>query len=105
MNGSRGCWKYVLTYDCTYTYVESMYNAQVLCPGDLIRGHVILKTPLALGVQITSLIVSHKVREMSDLDVRGLVQHENLATDKSKCEGVLEEMELDDVIQGEEGTV
>lgn len=65
---------------------------------------MILKTPLALGVQITSLVASHKVRDFSELDIRGLVQHEHLATEKSKCDGVLQEMEVDDVIQGEEGT-
>lgn len=64
---------------------------------------MVLKTPLALGIQITSLVASQKVRDMSGLDVRGLVQYENLATEKSKCEGVLQEMEVDDVIQGEEG--
>ena len=67
---------------------------------------MILKTPLALGVQITSL-VSSKVRDFSGLDVRGLVRCENLDTERSKCEGVLQEMEVDDVIQGEEegGTI
>lgn len=65
---------------------------------------MIIKTPLALGVQITSLVASCKVRDFSECDIRGLVQHENLATDKSKCEGVLQEMEVDDVVQGEEGT-
>lgn len=65
---------------------------------------MILKTPLALGVQITSLVASHKVRDMSGLDVRGLVRFENLAADRSKCEAVLKEMEVDDVIQGEAGT-
>lgn len=77
---------------------------QLLTPGDIVRGHVILKTPLALGVQITSLVASSKVRDFSGLEIRGLVQHENLATDKTRCDGVLQEMEVDDVIQGEGGT-
>ena len=76
----------------------------MLTPGDIVRGHVLLKTPLALGVQITSLVASSKVRDFSGLEIRGLVQHENLATEKSRCEGVLKEMETDDVIQGEGGT-
>lgn len=77
-----------------------MILLQLLCPGDIVRGHVVLKSPLALGVQITSLVASHKVRDMCGLDVRGLLRLENLDTEKSKCEGVLKEMEVDDVIQG-----
>lgn len=75
--------------------------SQLLSPGDIVRGHVILKSPLALGVQITSLVASAKVRDFTGLDVRGLVQQENLSDNKSKCESVLSEMELEDVIQGE----
>lgn len=65
------------------------------------RGHVILKSPLALGIQITSLVASSKVRDFSGLDVRGLVQHENLSEDRSKRDRVLQDMEMEDVVQGE----
>lgn len=82
------------------------FHLQLLSPGDIVRGHVILKTPLALGVQITSLVASQKVRELSGLDLRGLVHHEHLATERIRCGPVLQEMEVDDVIQGEEaGTI
>ena len=64
------------------------------------RGHVILKTPLALGVRITSLVSSRKVRDLSQLDMRGLVKRENLAAERSRREEVLKEMEVDDVVQG-----
>lgn len=73
----------------------------MLSPGDIVRGHVILKTPLALGVQITALVASCKARELSRLDVRGLVQHEDLSAEEEKCEGVLEEMEVEDCVQGQ----
>ena len=59
-----------------------------------------LKTPLALGVQVTSFIASDKVRDFLDLDIRGLVHHENLAAEEGRCEGVLKEMELEDVVHG-----
>lgn len=59
-----------------------------------------LKTPLALGVRITSLVSSRKVRDLSQLDVRGLVKRENLAAERSRREEVLKEMEVDDVVQG-----
>ncbi len=62
---------------------------------------MILKGPLALGIQITSLVASGKVRDFTGLKVRGLVQFENLSDDKSRCEGVMDEMELEDVVQGE----
>lgn len=62
---------------------------------------MILKTPLALGVQITGLVASRKAREFSGLDLRGLVQHEDLAAEEDRCEGVLEEMEVDDSVQGQ----
>lgn len=73
---------------------------QVISPGDIVRGHVILKTPIALGVRITSLVGSLTVRGLCGLDVRGLVQLENLADRKSRCEGVLEEMQMEDCVQG-----
>ena len=80
--------------------VLSIFLLQVMLPGDIVRGHVILKTPLALGIQVTSLIASAKVRDFTGQDVQGLVQYENLADDESRCEGVLREMELEDVVQG-----
>ena len=61
---------------------------------------MILKTTVALGVLVTSLVGSSKVREMSDLDVRGLVSLESLASNKDKCEGVLDDMQVHDVVQG-----
>lgn len=75
-------------------------SLQLIIVGDIVRGHVILKTAVALGVLVTSVVGSCKVREMSDLDVRGLVPLESLASDKDRCEGVLEDMQMQDVVQG-----
>ena len=60
-----------------------------------------MKSPCALGLQLTSLVASHKVREFTGLDVRGLVQLEDLAEELSKCEGVLMDMQVDDCVQGQ----
>ena len=67
------------------------------------RGHVILKSSVALGVQVTSLVASAKVRDFNGLDIRGVVQQENLSEDRSRCERVMNEMEMEDVVQGEIG--
>lgn len=74
---------------------------QILSPGDVVRGHVILKSPVALGVQITKLVGCHKTREFSGLNIRGLVQCQDLSSEEGKCEGVLEEMEEEDCVQGQ----
>ena len=74
----------------------------MISPGDIVRGHVILKAPISLGVRITSFILDHKVREVSQLDIRGLVHLENLDADKSKWDGVLAEMREDDVVYGKD---
>lgn len=63
-------------------------------------GHVIMKSPLSLGVQVMSLVASEVVREISQMDIRGLVPFDHLATEKEKRAGVLEEMQLEDVVQG-----
>jgi tetratricopeptide (TPR) repeat protein len=42
---------------------------------------------------------SHKFRELSDLALRGIVPFENLDEDSEKCEQVMSDMQLDDVVQ------
>ena len=64
------------------------------------RGHVILKTTMALGVLITAVVGSCKLRDLSDLGIRGFVPLENLASDKDKREGVLDDMQVHDVVHG-----
>ena len=75
-----------------------------------------------LTIQITSFVNSHKYRKLSDLSIRvgpylisvlvvnvyftcslfqkGVVLFENLADDHDKCEDVMRDMQLDDVVQG-----
>ena len=60
-----------------------------------------MKTAVALGIQVTSLVGSWKARALVDLDIWGLVPVECLASDRDKCE-VLEDMQVDDVVQGKD---
>ncbi len=85
---------------CVVKIVPSMFVMQFISPGDVVQGHVTLKTPLALGVQITFLVSTRKVREISQLGIQGLVHHEDLASGKTKCDQIFEEMEIDDVVRG-----
>ena len=93
---------------------------QLVEPGDVIRGHVVAKRHSGLTIQITSFLNSHKYRELSDLSIRvspylikwclgnkfhapvtkGVVLFENLAEDHDKCEEIMRDMQLDDVVQG-----
>ena len=65
---------------------------------------MIVKTTVALGVKITSLVSSWKSRAWVELDLRGLVPAESLADSKDECEVVLRDMQVDDVVQGEEAS-
>ena len=47
-----------------------------------------------------SLVSSCKVREISQLAIQGLIPRENLAIEKSKCDKIFEEMEINDVVRG-----
>jgi tetratricopeptide (TPR) repeat protein len=69
-------------------------------PGDVMQGHVVAKRySSGLAVQITSFVNSHKYRELSDLAIKGVVPFDNLTENQDKCEEVMRDMQLGDVVQ------
>jgi len=72
---------------------------ELVSTGDIVRGHVVAKSHGSLTVQVTSFVKSHKMRELLDLDIKGLVSFDNLTVRLDKKEEVMDDMQLDDVVQ------
>ena len=45
------------------------HSLQLVAPGDVVRGHISAKKKGTMTVTVTSLVRSHKFRELSDLDI------------------------------------
>lgn len=75
----QNSWRYI--YFVCYIHVHVILGIPVCTPccvslfqlvsvGDVVRGHVIDKSPRELSIQVTSFVGSHKQRELSDIGVK-----------------------------------
>ena len=53
----------------TLFFSPDFINLQLISVGDVVRGHVIDKSPREFTVQVTSFVGSHKFRELSDIGI------------------------------------
>ncbi|KAL5471477.1 hypothetical protein EMCRGX_G029597 [Ephydatia muelleri] len=72
---------------------------ELVAIGDTMRGLVTLKRSSELRLKVLSFVGTHKMRELSDLNIKGVVSFEHLGTTREKRDDVLEDSRLDDVVQ------
>jgi len=85
---------------CFIFKITLLLPEQLLEAGDVVEGSVVVKTKLALGVRVTSLVSSWKVRAWEEVDLKGLVPAECLADSREECEVILRDMQPDDIVHG-----